>query len=175
MCGIYASFNKDEFDKLKYFNSSRGVKNESVTELKTDNGTYYVGHIQSPTSNSSNKHPAIQNKLKLWHNGIIKNHYMGSFDYYGWDTMFLLNRISESGTDVLSEIDGSFACIFTVNEDIFIFRNVLAPLFISSDNSLSSMKYEGFKPLRPNTIFQLKDNELIKTKTFETFNNPYDI
>lgn len=176
MCGIYCSKDKEMFERLRVHNSKRGVMNESIEEYVHNDIVYNIGHIQSPTSNSSNKHPAEFNGLHLWHNGIIKPTTLREFDKdpKAWDTLSLLEIIYQHGLDILSQIDGSFACILKLSDRLFVFRNEMAPLFINSDLDISSLKYSGMNPLEANIIFEItKLDSLNVYREFTTKNNPW--
>lgn len=187
MCGIYGSFNKKRYDVLGELNESRGVKESTNNELIIGDDTYFIGHVQSPTSNSAKPHPAVSishyGEYRLWHNGIVKdvtlNKYrkLVSYDFKDWDTMFILKMIYNTGFGGLSKIDGSFACVYNDNKnDTFIFRNELAPLYIDCDLNLSSIKYDDMQLLPPNKVFYINDNkELVVVAEFETLNNPYKL
>lgn len=179
MCGIYGSFNTHKFMLLSRLNKSRGVKESSIDELTIARKTYNIGHVQTPTSNSALKHPAINSCTKLWHNGIIKQSCMDEYPdivYDGWDTMFLLKLIDTYGTSELSNVDGSFACVYNNGDNVFIFRNEIAPLYIDDELNLSSIKSEGMHMLPPNKVFCVNAiGELDVVAEFTTKNNPYKL
>ena len=56
-------------------NTGEGEFKDSITmseeEYKT---TYYLGHVQAPTTDSVKTHPSNINGDLLWHNGIIKDY-----------------------------------------------------------------------------------------------------
>jgi len=206
MCGIFISTNKDTFIELGKANSNRGSYSHSITNCNFD-GTIHsmqkdlgafdekeipnnveilIGHVQAPTTadgfDPDNIHPAKYCNSFLWHNGIILPDGMKVLhetlnNQANWDTVLLLEYFNK-GYD-LSEIDGSFACV-TVNENgIFVFRNVISPLFykIFKDQiSLSSVPFKGATLIEHGKVFQLtKDGLFESTITFSTKNNPYFI
>lgn len=179
MCGIYGSFKISKFMLLSRLNKSRGVKESSIDELNIAGKTYNIGHVQTPTSNSALKHPAYNSDNMLWHNGIIKQSCMdeySSIEYDGWDTMFLLKLIDTYGLGVLSNVDGSFACVYNNDNGVFIFRNEIAPLYIDDELNLSSIKDAGMTMLPANKVFYINDNrELVVVLEFTTKNNPYKL
>lgn len=179
MCGIYGSFKIHKFMLLSRLNKSRGVKESSINELTIAGKTYNIGHVQTPTSNSALKHPAINSNNMLWHNGIIKQSCMDEYpniEYDGWDTMFLLNLIDTYGLGVLSNVDGSFACVYNKGDDVFIFRNEIAPLYIDNDLNMSSIKSESMYMLPANKVFCINAiGELVVVAEFTTKNNPYKL
>lgn len=179
MCGIYGSFAVHKFMLLSRLNKSRGVKESSIDELTIAGAVYNIGHVQTPTSNSALKHPAINNDNMLWHNGIIKQSCMdeySSIEYDGWDTMFLLQLINTYGLGALSNVDGSFACVYNKGDDVFIFRNEIAPLYIDRELNLSSIKEDGMTMLPANKVFYINDSrELVVAAEFKTLNNPYKL
>ena len=188
MCGIYASFNYEKFNELKKVNSKRGVINESqfitVINCHDIETPYYVGHIQSPTSNSAKKHPASNyyndsndgTYNLLWHNGIVKEEYLKQNNVSDmWDTQFILNSIDEYGFSILNDIDGSFACLYQNKNGFYIFRNEISPLYIDDDINISSLKSNNMKMLSANIVYEIKDYKLIERYKFSTKNNPYKL
>lgn len=165
MCGIYCSFDRKIFETLKTLNSYRGSVNESTTEFND----YLIGHSQAPTSKTSHVHPAVYKNAKLWHNGLV----LGMTNQ--WDTEYILKSIRDVGFETLSQLDGSFACIYQVDNELFIFRNELSPLFVDDKLNISSTKFIYSHDIDPNTVFKvdLFNKRLIKIAEFETKNNPY--
>ena len=206
MCGIFCSFNVDTFNELAILNQYRGNVNHSISGLTlpstnmlyvnrfnepynpvTDlNGAdYLIGHIQAPTGqyeNGTNIHPTVCEDELLWHNGILKEFEIERLQIkhntmVNWDSFLLLKEISQN-VENLSTIDGSFAGLFYSNEkELFIFRNVLAPLYYDVDLNISSTKFKNSVLLTPNIVFKVcfKSMCFIQTKLFETKNNPYDL
>ena len=137
---------------------------------------YCIVHQQAPTSKEVNNtdlatgkfiHPAQKEKSYLWHNGIIKE---GKFEG-DWDTECLFDQtLNES----LSEVDGTFACMLNHDNDMFIFRNEISPLF-KDGSSFSSTKFEGSEPVIPNKMWKLDygTGVLEEMWKFETKENPY--
>lgn len=181
MCGIYGSFKGNKFTALGELNRSRGVKQSSVEMFNIGTSLYTIGHVQTPTSNSARKHPAVhENGARLWHNGIIKDTCLNEYeyiDYDGWDTMFILKLLEESGAGALSNIDGSFACVYQkASGNVFVFRNEIAPLYIDNDLNLSSIKHEDMTLLPPNKVFAItSEKKLVVAAEFTTKNNPYNL
>jgi hypothetical protein len=198
MCAIVCSFNKDKLKELYKLNSYRGelsfslatinlgmplfntlqqgegkMPDNLVDELPLHEYTYMVTHSQAPTTNTSNIHPARYGDSLLWHNGIVKqkNIIEGT-----WDTAWLLEQIVHHGWDALSEVDGTFACILYHEDDLYVFRNEISPLYIDSNLNISSTKFEHSNMLQPNIVFKFgyKDH-LIMTAGFKTKENPYYI
>lgn len=151
---------------------------------------FYVAHIQAPTSGApkdmSTVHPAQMNSSYLWHNGIIKEHECDRLRAKHqidekWDTMLLLKEIYYSGEclDNLSEINGSFACVAYVWDQLFVFRNALAPMFFGP-GCLSSVRTS----LTPNQVkserfyhldfdHDVSKPHLDEVGRFKTKENPY--
>ena len=198
MCSISASKNKDILLKLVELNRYRGEESHSVTKYKYENDfglisqiksygpldveqlegewDYCVVHQQAPTSKEVNNtdlatgrfiHPAQKEKDYLWHNGIIKE---GKFEG-DWDTEWLFDQIT---SEDLSEVDGTFACMLNYDNDMFVFRNEISPLF-KDGSSFSSSKFEGSEPVKPNTMWRLDfgTGTLQELWKFETKENPY--
>lgn len=158
---------------------------EFDTRVINSNAFLHIGHTQAPTSglvkDKNRIHPAIQDTAYLFHNGILKADYVKFLQTRykteePWDTRLLLMRIQDVGLGCLSEVDGSFACIYLANKQMLVFRNEIAPLFIDRDGNLSSLKFDGAMPVPPNEVFRYSFNQTYLTPTdrrFTTKNNPY--
>lgn len=148
-----------------------------------ETGCYFLGHSQAPTTSASGVHPAEINDSLLWHNGIIKeteikrwNTLLGT-DFV-WDTELLLNIVNIYGTQGLSDVDGTFACVLARGKDFYVFRNALAPLFYDDELNISSTKFKGCKPVPYGRVYRLDfDHKMLEptTQTFNTKNNPYSL
>lgn len=199
MCAITASFSKKKLKELYKLNSYRGELNYSLStfesidylvtwkvllqdsgkmpeilidELNTNDNMFMVAHSQAPTTDTGGIHPAAYIGALLWHNGIIKQ---STIPAGTWDTQWLLSRIVDYGWSSLSRVDGTFACIMFMFNNLYVFRNEISPLFLDDELNLSSTKFEGSRPLEPNTVFRIDlDTKQIYTEaTFSTFENPY--
>lgn len=199
MCSISASKDKKLLLKLVGLNRYRGEESHSVSQfLYTDDGLdlksqtksygpldldlldgnwdYCVVHQQAPTSKEVNNtdlatgrfiHPAKKDKSFLWHNGIIKE---GKFEG-DWDTEWLFDQALNED---LNEVDGTFACMLYHENQIYVFRNEISPLFKDSA-SFSSTKFEGSTPVVPNIMWKLDygTGVLEEKWKFKTKENPY--
>jgi hypothetical protein len=146
---------------------------------------YKICHVQAPTTEArdeSNIHPAEINGRRLWHNGIVKDFDVKRLQEKhstneAWDTkLILLELLEDNWLENLSEINGSFACIFQENDVIYVFRNEISPLFYDSDLNISSVRFEGSNSLPPNRVFilDLKNRALVDPGfEFSTKENPY--
>lgn len=202
MCGIFCSFQKEEIEFLAGKNSYRGSHSFSILsfhenqinctkqlgkfniDLVAEEG-YKICHIQAPTTSSKSAefiHPAQIENNYLWHNGIIKH-----FDCLRlnrkqnnnihWDTHLLLLELldEENRLNNLSEINGSFACVFLRENQVFFFRNILSPLFYGK-STFSSVKTSLTPKIIPSEKFLRFDfskNELIGEGKFLTKEQPY--
>lgn len=149
------------------------------------NALLHIGHTQAPTGGLvmeiDRVHPAQQGQAYLFHNGILKSEYVKFLQAryktdIEWDTKLLLMRIMDVGIGCLSEVDGSFACVFLADKTMNMFRNEIAPLFIDREGSISSTKFDGATALPPNEVFQYGINQTYCIPTgrkFTTKNNPY--
>ena len=204
MCAIVGSFNRDKFEELIELNTYRGnhsysfaeydIKNRKFNNLVRDfgyfdfsvldgieEGNYLIGHVQAPTTDSKDKdsiHPSELNETFLWHNGIIKEDCVRELqtnlgNYNKWDTNLLHQWIINDKD--LSEIDGTFSCLYANNNSLFLFRNEISPMFIDKDFNLSSTKFVGSKATEPNELLIVDlNNKKLNTKfTFTTKENPY--
>ena len=199
MCAIFGSFSKEKLKELHRLNSYRGelsyslsvlrsskdgcevvsrirgagkIPEDTINSLLLEEGDYILGHTQAPTTEDTNIHPASVNGVDLWHNGIIKAHQVVSA---GWDTKWLLEKIITEGVGVLSEIDGTFACVMYKTPNLYLFRNEISPLFFDNELNLSSTKFSGAIPLPANIVFDVNiaSRAIKEIASFTTFHNPY--
>lgn len=181
MCAIFGSFDRDKFYELAKLNSYRGSHSYSISyydrknihvldkglgdfpELDLDKQYYYIGHVQAPTTDSKDidsVHPANDKGDYLWHNGIIKDYqikvWQNSWDKdWSWDTKWLLYLLNTGNVDnVLSEADGSFACLWygKYNPSLYMFRNENSPMFIEG-HDFSSTKFDKSTPIEPGAFY----------------------
>ena len=160
---------------LRLYQDVGKLQTELVDELPQDEDIFYIAHSQAPTTSGTNIHPAAVGEALLWHNGIIKQKTLQAGQ---WDTQWLLEQIVDYGWSVLSRVDGTFACIMYNKGELFIFRNEISPLFVDRYLNISSTKFEGGKPVEPNTVYKICFGEydhLSEVAKFETKENPYYI
>lgn len=171
-----------EFDEFKSILKNKGeIDYDNITDLK-DPRIYYIVHMQAPTFEPQNKlniHPASAGPTKLYHNGILKNKTINELQLAydlkeTWDTALLLEALN--GESDLSDIDGSFSCLWYTGHDLRLLRNEIAPMFIDTITfDISSTKFEGSNPIGANTIFKFRPyfKTLDPIKFFKTACNPY--
>lgn len=201
MCSIFGSFSKEKLIELADLNRYRGQHSFSYSyyytdtndifvakglgelpldEIKIRKNAYCIAHMQAPTT--SNKtidsvHPAFIKGSWLWHNGIIKDHWiknaMKEFNLdSSWDTYLILHKYLSTGN--LDGIDGTFSCMYFRDGSLQLFRNEISPLFIDKDYNISSTKFEGASSLEPNIIWEFAPGAgMHKIGTFKTVENPY--
>lgn len=154
---------------------------------------YNICHVVAPTTVDPNFHPAIreaqENEVEgftaLWHNGILKQDTIDSLrgsDDTNWDTQLMVNHLHylsiEEMPAFLNELDGSFACLMLKDSSLYVFRNVLSPLFYDNMLNFSSVKFSFSNPLPAGVIFAVDfENRRIEDTGahFVTKNNPYNI
>ncbi len=205
MCAIIGSFDPKKVIELCELNAYRGQASHSITYIdghgpiaqKKKMGPinyddilqlegkdiYIVAHLQAPTGDFHDKyiHPSDIYDCLLWHNGIVKQDEIERLNEkygttYEWDTDLINALLYEENTDVLSEIDGSFACLWSDVPNLYAFRNEIAPLFADDDLNVSSTKFENADSLLPNMMYKFKFDERKLYSTgieFKTKNNPY--
>tara|TARA_R110001599_G_scaffold34323_1_gene109974 strand:+ start:97 stop:732 length:636 start_codon:yes stop_codon:yes gene_type:complete len=144
---------------------------------------YYILHIQSPTKvtkiTTQTIHPAIYDDNYLWHNGMIIERNMNiikekySYDS-NWDTGLILKMVTE-GIDTLEEIEGSFGCLLLKDNNFYIFRNNIVPMYYDDDLNISSTEFENSTKLNSNIVYDidLKNKKLNYFKQFKNEHNPY--
>lgn len=157
---------------------------------------YVIVHQQAPTgdTNKDDIHPASDTVNYLWHNGILKTKTIEElqkqyddffldpyFPKITWDTKLLLMHLSYCGYP--KDIDGSFACLYykgkrydsSLDPKLYVFRNLLSPLFMDNSFTFSSTKFNGSYPVMPHHMFNvdLKNKKLTSENVFTTMENPY--
>lgn len=201
MCGLFASRDKKKFYELAKINSYRGSHSYSISyyngnkvqvvtkglgempEIELEDNLYYIGHVQAPTTEVSddNIHPAYDKGDYLWHNGIILDTQIKKWQEkwdkeWSWDTYFMLYNMNSGPTeDILSETEGSFACIWYGKYMPYLttFRNDNSPLFYK-DGDISSTKFENSLSLDSGVFYSMTNNKWKKSdRAFTTKDNFY--
>ena len=159
-------------------NTAEGEFKDSITmaedEYKT---TYYLGHVQAPTTDSVKTHPSNIDGDLLWHNGIIKDYQVQEWkEQLGnveWDTELLHRHLVLGGK--LDNVDGTFSCARYTKDNIFLFRNEISPLFYDDDMNISSTKFDDSLETESGVMYlmDLVRNNLEPMSRFETKENPY--
>jgi glucosamine 6-phosphate synthetase-like amidotransferase/phosphosugar isomerase protein len=202
MCSIVGSYSKTKFIELIKLNTYRGAFSHSLTIIKQgsydivkdfgpfnedllnteyyEEGDYLLGHCQAPTNGLVQDYDRIhpyQGKLILLHNGIIKDAEVDRINAelgndYVWDTQALAEYIQDDFTK-LSDIEGSFACGCIKNNELFVFRNAISPLYRDVDSNISSTKFAGSEMIMNNSIYKLDNKTFNIVETFNNKHNPY--
>lgn len=169
------------YDEFKKIERNKGPINyDDIIEL--DPSIYYIVHMQAPTfepKNKTNIHPAEDGITRLYHNGILKQQTVemlqGKWNNFNdWDTELLLLELN--GDSDLSDIDGSFSCLWYNGAYLHLLRNEISPMFIDLNTfDISSTSFDSSVSIDPNIIYKLKlyQKDIIPTKYFKTVNNPY--
>lgn len=199
MCSIIGSFDKDKLCELVKLNQFRGNFSYSFTDLDFDNTYktqvkefgdfdcnvskdlqgYGICHVQAPTGGSvkdyNRIHPATNQNGMLWHNGLltsrgIKNCQKLLNSNETFDTKLLLEAITLKGFNILSEIEGLFACLLILDGKTYIFRTKHAKLFIDNNLNISSERFNGGKCINFDTVYEidLKNKSFHVVDTFKT-------
>lgn len=203
MCAIVGSFDKETLLKLIKLNSYRGSHSYSFSTIAPDGkltvhvknfgninpdditiepGHYAIVHVQAPTTearSTSNIHPAQEQQSALWHNGIIKAIHVKKMQAtFGndtdWDTQLLLRAVSLFAGN-LNDVDGSFSCLMVSNNQPYLFRNEISPMFYDKDMNISSTKFDSSNATPPNQVLHmdLTNHTLYNIFDFKTVENPY--
>lgn len=180
MCSIIASYSKETLENLVDLNQFRGNFSFSYLEFETNklikqfgqydksvinnNQNYKISHLQAPTGglvHEENRiHPTMIGDSKLYHNGIITprgvkflQNKLNSTETF--DTWLLHQAIEKFGFDILSEIEGLFSCLYIKDDKIFIFRTRHGKLYIDSEMSISSERFEDSKCINYDTVYEV--------------------
>lgn len=159
-------------------NTGHGKFKDTITMSKEDYKiTYYLGHVQAPTTDSVETHPSNIEGDLLWHNGIIKDYQvqewkqeLGNVD---WDTELLHRHLVLGGN--LDNVDGTFSCARYTKDNLFLFRNEISPLYFDNDLNISSTKFDDSFETEAGVMYQMNlvENSLEPLSRFETKENPY--
>ena len=97
-------------------------------------------------------------------------HGLGKFEG-DWDTEWLFDQALNED---LNEVDGTFACMLYHENQIYVFRNEISPLF-KSDSTFSSTIFPGASTVTPNVYWKLDYNSDVLEQgfIFKTKENPY--
>ena len=164
------------------------ISDSYIDNIKFNTNSYYIIHIQAPTNscglNESNIHPAYYKKYGncIWHNGIIlqkdmdylSNKYFNN-EKYTWDTKLLLDLLSEYSFKVLNNVEGSFACIYYHDKNLYMFRTTSSPLYIDDKLNISSTQFNNSKMIDSGIVFKLDflKKEAVTKSRFICKDNPY--
>lgn len=198
MCSIIGSADFNRLNKLKEINSHRGSLSHSIAIFDSDgsllslvqeagpmadlssaiDGVYAICHQQAPTTQELNTiHPANCSGNLLWHNGIVKAHYLRKMidqtgDLSEWDTHQINTVLSTNGFDALNPIEGSFTCIWYNSEQkkLYMFRNAISPLFTNSTD-ISSVAFDDSAEILSGVVYEFNFKEVIWQQTNIKFNN----
>ena len=139
--------------------------------------TYWLGHVQAPTTESIEMHPSCIRNDMLWHNGIIKDYQVKEWqEGYGslnWDTELLHRHILLGGD--LDDVDGTFSCARYDGEQVTLFRNEISPLFYDEDLNISSVEFENSEETEAGVNYGMDFHSKVlePLNRFETKENPY--
>lgn len=202
MCSIVGSYSKAKFIELIKLNTYRGTFSHSLTIIKPDgyqickgfgpfnedllntefynDGDYLLGHCQAPTNGLVQEYDRIhpyQGKISLLHNGIIKDAEVGRINSelstdYVWDTQALAEYIQDDFSK-LSDIEGSFACGCIKENELYVFRNAISPLYMDDDANISSTRFTSSNMISNNSIYKLNKKKFNIVESFNNTHNPY--
>jgi len=131
-----------------------------------------IVHLQAPTSQTKFTHPTHIDRSLLWHNGIIEprsvrelsEQYEPGMEF---DTKLIHHVLEDKGFDGLSDISGSFACLYLKNDVMYMFRSKHAQLYIDNDLTVCSERFSGSKCINYDTVYKI-DDDIEAIDTFET-------
>ena len=187
---MFTTSNFENYDNLsltKHVMTSKkhGLFNSQIVDEFTEDDkshwtTYYLGHVQAPTTdNKSDIHPSEIVGDLLWHNGIIKDYqvtdWKRKYGLLNWDTGLLHRHFILGGE--LDNIDGTFSCArYEYGPGaLTLFRNEISPLFFDDDLNISSTEFDNSLETESGVqyLMDIRRSELEPMKRFETKENPY--
>jgi len=211
MCGIFGSTDIKTFRQLYTKNSERGNFVRSVTMLfpggmKNDIRVstkyeqdfdkhieenpfciYYLGHVQSPTSNVRDfnietSHPFSFKNRYIAHNGVLSNHEELIQEYNldikcKVDSNVILPLIEKIGfNDAISALQGTFGCWYydTDHAELRIFRSG-STLFSNGGDFSSIQVSDEYKDITEGTvlIYNFTNNTFNKEEELELNMTPF--
>ena len=211
MCGIFGSNDIKTFRELYTKNSERGNFVRSVTMLfpggmKNDIRVstkyeqdfdkrieenpfciYYIGHVQSPTSNVRDfnietSHPFNFKNKYIAHNGVLSNHKELIQEYNlnikcKVDSDVILPLIEKIGfNDAISALQGTFGCWYydANHAELRVFRSG-STLFSNGGNFSSLQVSDEYKDITEGTvlIYNFTNNTFNKEEEFELNMTPF--
>tara|TARA_R110000824_G_scaffold40299_4_gene121022 strand:- start:1864 stop:2505 length:642 start_codon:yes stop_codon:yes gene_type:complete len=211
MCGIFGSNDIKTFRELYTKNSQRGNFVRSVTMLfpggmKNDIRVatkyeqdfdrhieenpfciYYLGHVQSPTSNVRDfnietSHPFNLKNKYIAHNGVLSNHKELIQEYNlnikcKVDSNVILPLIEKIGfNDAISALQGTFGCWYYDADlaELRVFRSG-STLFSNGGNFSSFQVSDEYKDITEGTvlIYNFTNNTFNKEEEFELNMAPF--
>ena len=93
-----------------------------------------------------------------------------------FDTYIMLRLIYDLGIEeALSKLDGSFACVLILNEELYIFRNNPGVLYIDDELNISTTEFNNSRLIKKNVILKLdiKSKSIDEVGKFTSISNPY--
>jgi hypothetical protein len=190
MCSIFGTFDVVEAKRLQQLNSRRGVISNSSTvfdnninivsmtkqygeldDFKEELSGYHLYHQQAPTSQENDTiHPSEYKNSFLWHNGIVKQDTIKKLmsrtgNNSLWDTHQINVLLNTSFTNDLDLIEGSFSCIWYKNNNLYMFRNQISPMFFNG-STISSEKFENSIETIPNTMYIFENSVWVEKHKF---------
>jgi hypothetical protein len=180
----YENYDNHSLIQHKLTHKKSGLFNAEAIERYTEDNpthwiTYYLGHVQAPTTDSDDIHPSEIVGDLLWHNGIIKDYQVTDWKrQYGmldWDTGLLHRHFVLGGE--LDNIDGTFSWArYEYGPGaLTLFRNEISPLYYDDNLNISSVEFENSHETESGVqyLMDIRRSELEPMKRFETKENPY--
>ena len=197
MCSIIAGWDSKVVKDLIDINQHRGNFSYSYTEFYMNKPScqvkdfgafnkeliedkfYKVCHVQAPTGSLKEDvariHPVMNKENMLWHNGIVTprgiKHLQKLLDSNeDFDTKLIFDSLEKFGFDVLSDIEGLFACLYYKDDSFYIFRSKHAKLYIDANMNISSEKFENSFCLPYDIVYRinLQNKSLEEISSFKT-------
>jgi len=180
----------------KLVSVQKGMGPLPIDQITIPPGHYCICHMQAPTTEAKSidsVHPAEWNGHYLWHNGIVKQQCIKAMQqllsfcsdaiydcYNDWDTKLMVQMIYRAGFKTLTNVDGTFACLYvepwgTDMDNLYLFRNEISPLFVDDKYNVSSTRFDGSRSLEPNVVWRFEPGVAITDSGvhFKTVENPY--
>ncbi len=170
-------FNNDNLSmsiskKFGLFNDT----NLKLAEEHANGGGTFIIHLQAPTGGMTKDitrmHPACNDSVRLFHNGLMKNTYIKSLmkeleTPFDFDTDLMSKLIKRDGLEAaINQFEGSFACFCLIDNKVYIFRSKHSKLYTDMKGSFSSEKLnDDWKCINYDTIY---DADLNVVGTFKT-------
>jgi len=85
-----------------------------------------------------------------------------------WETMLLLKHVVRY--EAPADVDGSFSCVYSDGEDLYLFRNELESMFVDDELNICTMPFKGSRATSANKmiLMNLEKKTLKITEPFDT-------
>ena len=169
-----------EIETGRMLSVNRGYGDVDCDKLYDGGFAYYTIIWRQPTNVGRNLQPATMMadrhsyyELNLWHIGnltpnAVKRLQHDEDNIERWDTQLFIKHLCRFGAPV--DIEGSFACVYCDDIDLFVFRNELENMYIDNDMNICSNVFPDSFVVSQNKVwkFDWKKKQINSVEEFQT-------